>query len=175
MSMDTPAIPLVVAARVVESEAKPRFEDFYSQHYPAMVRLAVALCGSVAAAEDVVQDCFARLYLRYLRVEDPSSYLRRSVVNGCVGRFRRSHREQLVAAPNDVAGEHIDETNRIDLTRRLASLPSRQRAAVVLRVQVGLSETETAALLGCRPGTVGSLLHRGLAALRITLEQEDNP
>jgi RNA polymerase sigma factor (sigma-70 family) len=48
----------------------------------------------------------------------------------------------------------------------IAALPYRQRAAIVLRFWHGSSEAEIAAALGCRPGTVGSLLHRALAELR---------
>jgi len=59
------------------------------------------------------------------------------------------------------------------LRAALQTLPSRQRAAVVLRVTMGWSELETADALNCAPGTVGSLLHRGLAALRVQLTPDD--
>ena len=55
----------------------------------------------------------------------------------------------------------LDET--WDLLRRL---PDRQRAAIVLRFYEDLSEAEIARLLRCRPGTVKSLIHRGLARVR---------
>ena len=48
----------------------------------------------------------------------------------------------------------------------LARLPSRQRAAIVLRFYEQMSDNEIAALLHCRPGTVASLVHRGCARLR---------
>jgi RNA polymerase sigma factor (sigma-70 family) len=52
----------------------------------------------------------------------------------------------------------------------LAALPERQRAAIVLRFWHDLSDEEIAAALRCRPGTVGSLLHRGLARLREVID-----
>ena len=52
----------------------------------------------------------------------------------------------------------------------LATLSERQRVAIVLRYYEDLSEAEIAAALGCRPGTVKSLLHRGLAQLREVIE-----
>lgn len=55
----------------------------------------------------------------------------------------------------------------------LLELPFRQRAAVVLRFYGGQSEAEIADVLDCRPGTVGSLIHRALKALRTTLEGDD--
>jgi RNA polymerase sigma factor (sigma-70 family) len=45
-------------------------------------------------------------------------------------------------------------------------LSLRQRAAIVMRFYLGLSEAETADLIGCAPGTVKSLLHRGISRLR---------
>ena len=48
----------------------------------------------------------------------------------------------------------------------IAALPYRQRAAIVMRFWHDCSEVEIAAALGCRPGTVGSLIHRALAELR---------
>ena len=57
------------------------------------------------------------------------------------------------------------------LADAVAALPYRQRAALVLRYHVGLSEAEIADALGCRPGTVKSLTSRALAALRKGIEQ----
>jgi RNA polymerase sigma factor (sigma-70 family) len=51
----------------------------------------------------------------------------------------------------------------------LATLSDRQRKAVVLRFYEDLPEAEIAVLLGCRPGTVKSLLFRALARLREVL------
>jgi RNA polymerase sigma factor (sigma-70 family) len=48
----------------------------------------------------------------------------------------------------------------------LRRLPDRQRIALVLRFYEDLPEREIADLLGCRPGTVKSLIHRGLARVR---------
>ncbi len=56
------------------------------------------------------------------------------------------------------------------LVDALATLNERQRVAVVLRYYEDLSEAEIAVALGCRPGTVKSLLHRGLSQLREVIE-----
>jgi RNA polymerase sigma factor (sigma-70 family) len=60
----------------------------------------------------------------------------------------------------------------VELAEALAQLPFRQRAAIVLRYYGRESEREIADRLDCRPGTVGSLIHRGLAALRAELGEE---
>jgi RNA polymerase sigma factor (sigma-70 family) len=52
----------------------------------------------------------------------------------------------------------------------VAALPPRQRAALVLRYYGGLSLAETAETLGCAEGTVKSLTHKAIAALRTTFD-----
>ena len=53
----------------------------------------------------------------------------------------------------------------------LQALPPKRRAALVLRYYDDLSEAEIASVLGVRPGTVKSMLHRGLAQLREDIER----
>jgi RNA polymerase sigma factor (sigma-70 family) len=50
--------------------------------------------------------------------------------------------------------------------RMLATLPSRQRAVLVLRYYLDLSDDEISRMLDCRIGTVRSLAARAFAALR---------
>jgi len=52
----------------------------------------------------------------------------------------------------------------------LARLRPRHRAAVFLKYYLDLSEAEIAAALACRPGTVKSLLHRGLNVMKEHLD-----
>ena len=54
-----------------------------------------------------------------------------------------------------------------------STLPTRQRAAVVLRYYEGLSDAEIGAILGCSPGTVRSQIHRALGALRQRLRTQE--
>lgn len=53
----------------------------------------------------------------------------------------------------------------------LARLAPRRRAALVLRFYADLSEADIAEVLGCRPGTVGSMVHRGLRQLGGMIER----
>jgi len=65
------------------------------------------------------------------------------------------------------ATDGADERQRRDtLVRALLDLPHGQRAAVVLRYWLDLTETETAAVLGCSVGNVKSQSSRALAKLR---------
>ena len=147
------------------------FGEFYGAEQPRMVRVAFLLTGSFETAQDVVQDSFVRVYRRWDQIRDPSGYLYRTVVNGCRSHHRRATSEQQV---RDRVGREpgLTPLHSVgdEMRDALASLPYRQRAALVLRFYDDLSEADAAAVLGCRPGTVGSLVHRGLAQLKKVID-----
>jgi len=142
--------------------------DLYRREYAPMVRLAHLLLGSNEAAEDVVQDSFVRLYRNWDRAEQPGPYLRAVVVNRCHSWRRRRllERERLPRPAPEAVGSEACE-----LLDALARLGLRQRTALVLRFYADLSEAEVASALGCRPGTVKSLVHRGLRQLEGMIER----
>jgi RNA polymerase sigma factor (sigma-70 family) len=141
-------------------------EDIYRAQWAPLVRLAAALTGDRGRAEDIVHDVFVRFAARPLP-QDSASYLRQMVVNATRDHHRRTRVERQlihVAPPPDVIPE-VDEM--ILLVRRL---PERQRQALALRYYADLSVEQIAQLLRCPSGTVKSLLHRGIEALRRELE-----
>jgi len=115
-----------------------------------------------------VQEAFVSMYRNWDRADRPGAFLRTIVVNGCNSwhRRRRMERERL---PRPVA-EGVDPEAR-ELLDALARLGLRQRTALVLRFYVDMSEAEVAHALGCRPGTVKSLVHRGLRQLEGMIER----
>jgi RNA polymerase sigma factor (sigma-70 family) len=98
------------------------------------------------------------------------AYLRQTILNLARGYMRRRRRErayldrQRDSRRDEITGP--DLSVRDELFRGLSRLTPRQRAAVVLRFYVDLSEQQTGELLGCPVGTVKSLVSRGLDALR---------
>lgn len=138
------------------------FEVLYQREFRPMVRLATALVDAPDQAEEVVQEAFAAVYLRYRTLANPVGYLRVCVLNGSrrVLRRRRIVRRQPLLAEEhgDLGYNHV-----VDAVRRL---PARQRNVVVLRYELHLSEAEIADTLGMPAGTVKSTLHRALARLR---------
>ncbi len=144
------------------------FEDVYAAQFVPMVRLATLLCGRVEIARDVVQDAFVSLHVKWSGVSHPVAYLRQSVVNGCrtQARWERRRRGRPTQEEPTVDAE-VAELNDV-----LGRLPHRQRAAVVLRYYEGRTEAEIAAILRCRPGSVGPLISRGLKAMRRELDTE---
>ncbi len=140
--------------------------SLYRARYTDMVRLAYLMTGSSAEAEEIVQDAFVRVRNRIERVANPSAYLRTAVINGCRNRYRRILVERRHAErPEPAAYDRVDE-----LSDALVTLSTRQRTVIVLRFYAGMTESEIAGALGCRPGTVKSLCHRGLAELRRTIQ-----
>jgi RNA polymerase sigma factor (sigma-70 family) len=147
-----------------EGGGSPHFVELYRVEYPGMVRLAHALTGSAEAAEDVVQEAFARLHGRTVLLENPGGYLRTTVVNLCRDRDRRGRREKNLPSrlPSDVALS-LGASELMDVLLRL---PYRERAVLVMRYWGDWTERQIADALKCRPGTVKSLASRGLAHLK---------
>jgi RNA polymerase sigma factor (sigma-70 family) len=136
----------------------------------ASVRLAVLLVGDMATAEEIVQDAFLEVARRWARLDNPAGYLRTAVVNRC--RDHHRHLAVIRRRPIPPPPMHVAEPEHDELWAVLARLPARRRAAVVLRYYEDLPVNEIARLLDCRPSTVSSLLHRGLADLRKVLADE---
>jgi RNA polymerase sigma-70 factor (sigma-E family) len=155
----------------VNDTADEEFGEFMRGRWPAMVRLAYALTGDLGHAEDVAQSAFARAYAswgRVVRAGDPDAYVRRIVINENRKRFR-GHRvpEDLPGnLPEPVGGADPGPEERQALLDALGRLGPRQRAVIVLRYLLDMSEAETAAALNCSVGTVKSQASRALATLR---------
>jgi RNA polymerase sigma factor (sigma-70 family) len=144
------------------------FVALYRDQYDALVRLAVLLVDRTELAEEIVQDSFAIVYERWDQIDAPGGYVRTIVVNKCRDVLRR--RRVAAAITLGRAQETIEPTGEL-LHDALAALPARQRAVLVLRFYEDLPNDEVARLLKTRPGTVKSLDHRGLTALREVIEQ----
>lgn len=137
----------------------------------ALVGYAYLLTGDRAAAEDLVQEAFVRVFSRRrgAPVERWEPYVRRAVLSVFLDDRRRAARRRdrdhllrpTSLAPDDVAGAG----EQLDIERALATLPSRERACVVLRYHDDLTVPEIAADLGLSPGTVKRYLHDAAARL----------
>jgi RNA polymerase sigma-70 factor (sigma-E family) len=160
------------------------FREFMHARWPVMVRLAYGLTGDQGHAEDVAQAAFARAYASWPRVSrsgNPDAYVRQIVVNENRNRFRRRRvTERLTDSPPEsgfVDVARADTTRHYDdrsmLIAALQRLGPRQRAVIVLRYWMDLTEYETAAVLNCSVGTVKSQASRALATLRQDTELVD--
>lgn len=146
-------------------EAEGSFEAFYERSLMPAARLAHLLTGAPAAAHDIAQKALTAVHARWAAIDNPDGYLRVVVVNRCRSAQRRWVRERRLLGrvrPQTVtANPEFD-----DAWRAVRSLPSRQRAIVVLRFYEDLSVPEIADALGVPEGTVKSTLHRALRQLK---------
>jgi RNA polymerase sigma-70 factor (sigma-E family) len=154
-------------------DAEREFARFVRTHTQTLLRTAYLLTGNGPAAEELVQDTLVRLYPKWALVQAadaPLAYVRRSITNAFINQTRRASRRELVVELLPESPDLADDSGRFDdrdqLWALLRVLPLRQRAALVLRFFNDLSDDQIADELGCRAGTVRSLISRGLASMR---------
>ena len=138
----------------------------YEERREVLTRLATAMLGSAAEAEEVVHDAFIATAARWAEVRAVRPYARTAVVNPSNGvhRRRRTAERHHVDAPPPGAPDQLVEFRDL-----LLGLPERQRTVLVLRYLEDLADDDIAVTLGCRPATVRSLAARGLARIRSEL------
>lgn len=151
------------------STVDERFQRFYADHFGTTTRLARFLTGDAGSAEDVAQEAFVRVY-RYAEssgrpIDNPAALLRTTTVNLCRSWHTSQRRAQLRMVRHGPSDETSTAWER-DLDDSLRRLPYDQRAVIVLRYWLRLSEAEIADSLGCRPGTVKSRHARAIRTLR---------
>jgi RNA polymerase sigma-70 factor (sigma-E family) len=151
------------------------FDEFVRGSSTRLLRTAVLLTGDRQAAEDLVQEMFERVYVRWRWIRGaPEPYARRTLTNLVANRWRRRSRKPEAALAEGYEIPTPDSTDqyavRDQLLTALQELPPRQRAVVVLRYYEDLTEVQTAEALGCSVGTVKSQTSRALKKLREATE-----
>jgi RNA polymerase sigma-70 factor (ECF subfamily) len=148
---------------------------------PRAFRHAARVLGDRAEAEDLAQEAMLRLWKaaadwRTDGTAKPATWLHKVVANLAIDRLRRSGRS-VELGDDDYADAtpgmetRLQDGDRMSaLDRALATLPERQRQAVVLRHIEELSNPEIAEVLGLGIEAVESLTARGKRALKAALE-----
>jgi RNA polymerase sigma-70 factor, ECF subfamily len=161
------------------------FERIVSRYGALALRVAARLAPDRSSAEDFAQEAFVRVWTRAADFDARrarfSTWLYRIVVNLAIDERRRSRPERLsekfeAVDPSPGAEERLalDERYRALWSARQA-LPSRQRAALVLVYDEGLSGAEAAEVLGVSIKAVERLLARARAHLRERLQPGMDP
>jgi RNA polymerase sigma-70 factor (sigma-E family) len=154
------------------------YGEYVGTRRRALLRTAFLLTGDWHAAEDLVQETLAKLYVAWRRVrrhDDVDAYARRTLLNAYIDSTRRSwRREHAVDTVPDGIGDgdpadRPDPGVRHQLLTALAAVPPKQRAVLVLRFWEDLSVEQVADLLECSTGNVKSQSSRGLDKLRVLL------
>lgn len=162
-----------------------------------LYRIARSVVRDDSEAEDVVQEAYGRAFTHLREFRGASSigaWLARIVLNEALGRLRHrretvdwelienQHRAgaQIISFPlveaqpdpeRTMAQREIQEL----LERAIDGLPDAFRLVLVARAVEGMSIEDTAELLGIRPETVKTRLHRARALLRAKLERDLGP
>ena len=131
---------------------------------PRLVRVAYRMLGSVADAEDVLQDAFLRwLDVDRNAVREPEAFLRRVVTRLCLDRLKsvRHRRETYVGPwlPEPVVESGEDEPDDVTLPLLMAleRLSPLERAAFLLHDVFGFDFEEVAATIGREPAACRQL------------------
>jgi RNA polymerase sigma-70 factor (family 1) len=150
----------------------------------ALVQYAFSFLHDDAAAQDVVQDAFMRLWRHRTAVASGAplrAWLFTAVRNLSLNSLRDERTRALIQsdvvaataiAPRALArpDQHVETREvRETLQRAIAALPARQREALVLSRFNGLTHAEVANVMGCTARTVNNQLVRALERLRISL------
>jgi RNA polymerase sigma-70 factor (sigma-E family) len=157
------------------------FSEFVELRSHALLRTAYLMVGDHQLAQDLLQEALIKTYIAWPRLRDPAkveAYVRRTIVTTAISwRRRRSFHERPTGSLPDASGADEAEslaTHRV-LVAHLRGLPSRQRAAIVLRYYEDLSVAQTAEVMGCSEGAVKSHVSIGLGKLRESLGADLDP
>jgi RNA polymerase sigma-70 factor (ECF subfamily) len=153
---------------VMTATTTAEFDAFYGEQYQPLMRLAWALAGSKAVAEDLVQETMLRVYRHWSKVagyDRPGAWARRVLLNLATSRGRRLTVEARGLArlgkPRDTTPPPDDE----DIWTLVRALPKREAQVVALFYLEDMTVDEIATLLESPAGTIKSLLHRARKSL----------
>ena len=145
------------------------FDAYFVRNYGRLVAELHSIVGSLAEAEDAVQEAFARASVRWARLRDydhPDAWVRRVALNLAASSSRRARRRLVayrrvgVPPPAPPPGE-----DTVVLAQALGRLRRRHREVLVLHYLAELSVEEMARVLSIPIGTVKGRLFRARAAL----------
>lgn len=145
------------------------FEATVAEHYPGLVRRLTAVLRDAEAAADVAQDAYLRAYRAWDRFDgtDPRAWLHTIGLRLAFNERRR--RQRFARLHWSDRGSSALQTADVDLHEALRILRPEHRAALLLSVVDGYTQSEIAAILQVAPGTVGSWISRAKSHLRESL------
>lgn len=173
------------AIRRIKSGDIGGMEFLVTRYQAKALRAAYLILQDEPLAEDVVQETFVRLFQRSRTFDDTrpfEPYLMRSIVNAALN---AAQPQFIQAAGDDTDLERLEtlldqastleaESERRSLREEIAAalqqLPPRQRAVIVQRYYLEMSEEEMAQKMKSPPGTIKWLLHQARARLRDLLQ-----
>jgi RNA polymerase sigma-70 factor (ECF subfamily) len=156
--------------------------ELYDRHKTSAYRTALAITHDPIAADDILQDCFLKLY-RYADTIDPTRpikpWLNRVTVNLAYSWAKRKKRwqtpldcvqQKLVNPPHTSPERQVEWADtQNEVIQAITCLEIHHRIVIVLYYLNSLNIDEIATILNCPVGTVKSRLHYGREKLRAQL------
>jgi RNA polymerase sigma factor (sigma-70 family) len=155
-------------------EWESEFGAFCVEEHPRLVGALSLYCGNRAVAEELAQDALSRAcrdWRKVRRLGAPGAWTHRVAINLANSYFRRAAAEarakrRLQEQQSVYTDPDVDPTAALTIRGVVASLPRRQRTALILRYYVDLSVRDVAAAMECPEGTVKTLTSKAIASLR---------
>lgn len=151
------------------------FDILFKRYYrPLCLYAAHYLKGDIAASEDIVQDCFVKLWQQEAKrdITDKRAFLYSTVRNACIDTLRRQHPEMTNIDPSDLE-EIISDEEAIDRSEQEAkvwetidALPDRCREVFLMAKRDGMTYNEIAEALNISVKTVEHQISKALKKLR---------
>ncbi len=177
------------AMRRLKSGDISGLEGLIARYQGKALRAAFLVTHDQALAEDVVQDVFVRFFQRADCFDEQHSfepYFMRSIVNAALNAIQREKRKQhfdfteedlstlesLLERASSVEEQVEFNTLKWQIFEALSRLPPRQRAVIVQRYYLEMTEQEMSEALEAPPGTIKWLLNAARARLRSLLGLE---
>jgi RNA polymerase sigma-70 factor, ECF subfamily len=163
---------------------RPPFEDLYRDYLGRIYAYVRAQVATSADAEDITAQVFMNAYQAYGRFEarntSPVAWLFRIARNATTDHFRAHGRRERLrrtiehqpVAADDPSRMAEDRIQYQALLEHVARLPDRQRDSIALR-HSGLTFEEVGVLMTCSEDAAKMLYHRGLKALRDSVQREE--
>jgi RNA polymerase sigma-70 factor (ECF subfamily) len=163
----SPSAPL--SPSPLPADPDDRFNAAFERHWVSVFRFALAWTNDWAAAEDLAQDAFVRLWTRRASIDWSTPilpWLLTTTHHLATDRFRRLRRAAL-SQHNDASGLDSAAAIRwLDLRGAMSVLTPFQRSALVLTAIVGLETEAVGQLLGTSAGGVRAAVSRARQTLR---------
>ncbi len=170
---------LLTRVRAGEEQASA---ELYAEHYPAVMRLCLALLSDVSDAEEVAQDSFVYALRNIARYDPKRAAFRTWLFLIAVSRCRNKRRRRVLdilpltaaalsqaATTREVEQALAARGLRVQLWGALQELPVDLREAVALRYLGGLRFREIGEVAGCNDKTAQSRVRLGVERLRRSL------
>lgn len=167
---------------MLRTDPRAQFTGALVEQLPALRRYALSLSGSLAAGDDLVQDCLERALRQSDRLRDPQrlgAWLRSILHNLYIDELRRKRSRGIEEDISDVADDLMisvppaaERAPAHEFTAAMNTLTAEHRQILLLVGLEGMNYRQIAAELSIPIGTVMSRLARARASLAKSLKAE---